>query len=77
MRALTKSEACEWCVAHHIPLDKRQLPQPNFAESQGRDFKIPSDAGQRIALLSRLFQDIPTDQEILLWFTEWGIWPSS
>jgi hypothetical protein len=77
MRSLTKSEACKWCVAHHVFLDERQLPQPNFAESQGHDFKIPADAGQRIALLSGLFRNIPGDQEILLWFTEWGVWPSS
>jgi len=58
-------------------LNERQLPQPNFTDSQGRDFKIPSDTGQRIALLSGLFRNMPADQEILLWFTEWGVWPSS
>jgi len=52
------------------------LPQPNFSEAQGRDFKIPGDAGRRIALLNQLFQSIPADQEILLWFTDWGVWPS-
>ena len=77
MHSLTKPEACEWCVAHRVSLDDRQLPQPNFVESQGRDFKIPGDTGQRIALLSGLFRSLPNDQEILLWFTAWGVWPSS
>ena len=77
MRALTKSEACAWCAAHHVPVDERQHPQPSFVESQGRDFKIPGDTGRRIALLSGLFRAIPAEQEILLWFTEWGVWPSS
>ena len=77
MRALTESEACAWCVAHRIALDERQHPQPKFAESQGRDFKIPGDTGRRIALLSGLFRSIPNEQEILLWFTGWGVWPSS
>jgi hypothetical protein len=75
MRALTKSEACDWCVAHRIPLDQRRLPQPNFLKSQRRDFDIPKDTGRRIALLHDLFVSFPTD-EALLWITEWGVWPS-
>jgi|SRR5581483_10810546 len=77
MRALTKSEACEWCNAHQVSLDERQLPQLDFSEDQCRDFKIPGDTGRRIALLTQLFQSIPTDQEVLVWFNEWGVWPSS
>jgi hypothetical protein len=77
VRVLTKSEANDWCVAHHVALDERQLPQPVFSETQGRDFKIPADTGRRIALLNQLFQSIPADREILLWFTDWGVWPSS
>ena len=77
MRAITEEEARQWCVAHKIALDERQLPQPGFAESLGRDFRIPGDAGRRMALLTGLFRIIPEDQEILLWFTEWGVWPSS
>ena len=76
MRALTESEACAWCAAHQIALDERQCPQPKFTESQGRDFKIPGDTGRRISLLSGLFRTIPNEQEFLLWFTEWGVWPS-
>src|SRR5215469_342384 len=77
MRAITESEACEWCVAHHVSLNERHLPQPSFAQSQSRDFRIPGGAGQRIALLTGLFGSIPSNQEVLLWFTEWGVWPSS
>jgi hypothetical protein len=77
MRALTKSEARAWCIAHQVSLDERQLPQPGFPNEQGRDFKIPGDTGQRIALLGELFQSIPAGQEVLLWFSEWGVWPSS
>jgi hypothetical protein len=76
MRTFTKSEASKWCRAHNIPLDERERPQPSFAESQTRNFKIPVDTGRRIALLSELFCSIPDDQEALLWFTEWGVWPS-
>ena len=77
MHVLAKSEACDWCAAHSVDLDERRLPQPSFAESQVRNFKVPSDTGRRMALLNRLFYSVPADQEILLWFTEWGVWPSS
>ena len=77
MRAITKTEAYAWCVANNIALDERQLPQPDFADKRGHDFKIPGDTGRRVTLLSQLFRSIPADQEILLWFTQWGVWPSS
>ncbi len=77
MRALTKSEAIEWCAAHNIIVDERKKPQPSVFKGHSRDFKVPSDAGQRMALLHELFRSIPKEQEILLWFTDWGVWPSS
>jgi hypothetical protein len=75
MRGLTRIEACEWCVAHHVDLDERKLPSPSVT-TEAQDIKIPQDAGRRIALLRQLFRHIPADQEILLWFSEWGVWPS-
>lgn len=75
VQAITKSAACDWCTTHNIPLDERQLPQPNFTEEQVCDFGIPSDTGRRIALLRKLFRNFPEDHETLLWFTEWGVWP--
>jgi hypothetical protein len=77
MLAVTKSQACDWCVAHNIVLNERHLPQPDFTDERGQDFKIPADTGRRIALLSQLFRSIPANQEILLWFSEWGVWPSN
>lgn len=76
MHALTKAEAQEWCVARGIRLNDRGLPQPGFTEAQGRNFKIPGDAGHRIALLHQLFAYVRADQELLLWFDDWGVWPS-
>ena len=76
MRAITKTEAQEWCRSHDIAIDDRGLPQPDFAETQGLDFKIPEDTGQRIALLHKLFRSVPPEREILVWFDDWGVWPS-
>ena len=77
MRSLTKLEAQEWCAARHICLNERRLPQPDWEISQRQDFKIPADTGRRIALLNKLFRIIPAEHEIIVWFTDWGIWPSS
>jgi hypothetical protein len=76
MRALTKPEAFEWYVSHNIAIDERQLPQPAFTEIESLGFKIPQDAGRRIALLNSLFRYVPSNQEILLQFSEWGVWSS-
>ncbi len=31
------------------------------------------NSGRRLGLLSQLFSSIPANQEILLWFSEWGV----
>jgi hypothetical protein len=76
MKCLTAQEAREWCVQHSIPLDARGLPQPEFEDAEGRDFKIPLDAGARIGLLHELFEQIPAGEEVLVWFHDWSVWPS-
>ena len=76
MRAVTINEAQEWCRSHEITVDARGLPQPAFADAQGLDFKIPADTGRRIALLHQLFLSLPAGQEVLVWFDDWGVWPS-
>jgi hypothetical protein len=74
MDILTKSEAEIWCRAHRIKLDDRDRPhRPERAEC----FDIPQDAGQRVALVASHFGDRSFGTTNLVWFTEWGIWPSS
>lgn len=76
MRALTQAEAEEWWSAHGIGLDERSLPRLDPSATQRLDFQIPSDAGQRIALLHQLFAGVPADQELMVWFDDWSVWPS-
>src|SRR4051812_32712789 len=76
MHALTKIEAQEWCRSREITIEERGLPQPTFADAQGLDFKIPADTGRRIALLHQLVGSLPAAQEVLVWFDDWGVWPS-
>ena len=40
-------------------------------------FNIPSDAGARVALARMLWETVgQTAPEVLVWVTEWGVWPS-
>ena len=40
-------------------------------------FRIPADSGEKTALSRKLISYLDTDDEMLLWINEWGIWPSS
>ena len=72
MKALSAREAEAWCERRAIPLDTRRLPLRPTEES----FKIPEDAGARVALVSRQLEAYRGDPEALVWFTEWSVWPS-
>lgn len=40
-------------------------------------FHIPADAGARVTLARTLWETIGADApEVLVWVTEWGVWPS-
>jgi len=75
MKTLTKKEIVEWCRRNSIPFD--DLGRPKFIR-ETEEFKIPVDTGQRVALVKSHFQTIfKGEDEILIWFTEWSVWPSS
>jgi hypothetical protein len=76
MRAITRNEAQEWCRSHDITVDEHGLPEATFANAHRLDFTIPADTGRRIALLHQLFRSLPASQEVLVWFDDWGVWPS-
>ena len=70
---LSRTEAEDWCRGRGLLLDDRQRPDtPARADS----FSIPEDAGRRIAMVARHLATFEGEPEILVWFTEWGIWPS-
>ena len=74
MKFLTKKDAVKWCRENQIHLDERELP---FLTKSSKDFNIPSDAGQRVALVTSQFEHFRDEDEILIWITAWGVWPSS
>lgn len=40
-------------------------------------FDIPEDAGRRVALVATHLNERAGASSTLVWFTEWGVWPSS
>ncbi len=73
MTVLTDTEAQRWCETHGHALGKRAGP---VVRSDAERFTIPADAGQRVAMVARHLADWKNESEVLVWFTEWGVWPS-
>ena len=73
MKFLTKNDAIQWCRENQINLDDQERPA---LDTTLKDFKIPSDAGQRVALVNTQFQEIWEEGEILIWIREWSVWES-
>jgi hypothetical protein len=78
MRFLTDSECRAWASSRNYPLDEH--PYGVLAETPPFTvlrFRIPKDAGKRVALARTLWSQIGTGQpEVLIWATDWSIWPS-
>ena len=74
MQTLSRTDAENWCRHRSVPLNERGLPQ---RPSESRKFNIPIDSGKRIYFVSAEVQAFASESEVLVWFTEWGVWPSS
>jgi hypothetical protein len=73
MLTLSRGDAEAWCRARGVALDERRRPDP---PSRADSFDIPEDAGRRIAVVNQHLARFESEPETLIWFTEWGIWPS-
>lgn len=74
MKSLSKSDAAAWCLAQNLPLDARGRPaRPPRTD----DFAIPVDTGKRVALIAADLGGERGATSMLVWFTDWGVWPSS
>jgi hypothetical protein len=74
MTVLSEIQARAWCEERGRILTKNGRP---VLPSNAEQFPIPSDAGQRVAMVARDLSTFSSDSEILVWFTKWGIWPSA
>ena len=73
MDALTKGEAKRWCQAQGARFNDWGFPEP---KSRAADFRIPSDAGQRVALVANQIEPFRGVGMTLVWFDDWAVWPS-
>jgi hypothetical protein len=66
MRTITRGQANQWCETHEIALT-----------DSAHEFKIPKDAGERVYLVAKSMASFETSREVLIWFDDWSVWPSS
>lgn len=76
MKSLSESECRRWCRAHGIDLNEWDRPAP-FVAKKLENFSIPSDSGQRVAMVKQHLEHFRKRSSVLVWVTEWGVWPSS
>jgi hypothetical protein len=74
MRSLSREEAKSWCVDHGVSLDERGHP---VRPADVKSFSIPEDAGKKVVLVAEQVGSYRSGSEVLVWFTEWGVWPRS
>ena len=75
VKFLTRMEAESWCLKNGIhvvggkpkPYEEHRIPALGFS--------IPEDAGARTSL-ARILYPNAEDGELLIWTTDWSVWPS-
>ncbi len=78
MQFFTEDDCRSWAERRGFPLGERPFSvladQPPFSV---RMFRIPADAGKRVALARSLWDDVGRGRpETLVWMTDWSVWPS-
>ena len=73
MKMLSTQEAMAWCRTHGVTLAEYDLPDRSDADQK---FAIPQDAGRRVYLVGRAMESFRDGSPFLVWFNDWGVWPS-
>ncbi len=73
MKALSEKNARKWCHAEGASFDGDGFPT---SPGKVKSFEIPSDAGQRVALVAKHLDEFKSAGKTLVWFDDWGVWPS-
>jgi putative intracellular protease/amidase len=80
MEFLTPDGCAAWAANHGFEFAGAPSPEalirPGF---ETVEFAVPADAGRRVGLSRVLWRTVTAGQpdDVLLWVTAWGIWPSS
>jgi hypothetical protein len=83
MRILSYPECAEWCTARGFPI--RQIPtyaagpEPDL---ESGDFHVarfdsPRNAERLVGFAQCLYAFVDPSPEVLIWFGDWAVWPSS
>ena len=73
MRTLSASDAKTWCQAQGAVFGTDGFPA---ARRKTKSFRIPDDAGRRVALAAGHLEGFRGKGHTLIWFDDWGVWPS-
>jgi hypothetical protein len=78
MQFLTSIDAASWCRGYGHPMPSRPSSFSKEAHQWRHDFRIPTDAGRRVALCRVLWnqETESIDEKRLLLITDWGVWAS-
>ena len=80
MRFLTFEECAKWCEARGYPLtspnDKFRVPDVEEQYSQ-IELPYPLECGKRVYVASRVIDRSLKYGHVLLWISDWAVWPSS
>jgi hypothetical protein len=76
MQFLSRDACAAWCATARIDcLSGDAYPREPSGPSE--KFEIPADAGRRVALARLLWESVAASApQVLLWVTEFGVWPS-
>jgi hypothetical protein len=72
MTPIDVATARQWCQSQGATFGGRGKPS---ACGPTADFKIPVDAGQRVAMVGRHLEPF-RGNPALVWFDDWSVWPS-
>jgi hypothetical protein len=73
MKMLSRDETGLWCRQHQISLNDFGLPECSDPTAK---FEIPVDAQKRVYLVSQSMRAFNGEPLFLVWFNDWGVWPS-
>ncbi len=78
MRFLTSEECGDWLARRRLDPAPATLADPVSGRRPGYEFRIPDDAGRRVALCRHLWGKSGDEQRhgSLLVITNWSLWPS-
>jgi hypothetical protein len=77
MKALTTSEAIEWCKAQGISLTERNVPARTEGDLRSRRFETPSAASRQVWFCRLIANSLGPWGRCLLWVTASGVWKNS